>query len=104
MHTNFFLPSILIGLRSDVNIKPREEKMEEVLMTVQEAATFMGVSYRAVLKWISEGSLGCYRIGEGRSIRIGSDHINRYLSEHDQAKEVVDAEPEKTEAPAGCQG
>ena len=74
--------------------------MEEVLMTVQEAADYLGVTYRAVLSWIQDGSLGCYRIGDGRSIRIGSDHIARYLEEHEVRK--GSNEPERIEAPAGC--
>lgn len=57
--------------------------MEETLLTVQEAADYLGVTYRAVINWIQDGSLGCYRIGDGRSIRVGTDHLKKYLKDHE---------------------
>ena len=69
----------------------------EALMTVQEAADYLGVTYRAVLNWIGAGTLSCYRIGDGRSIRIGMTHIQKYLAEHEVTGVAVD-ELERTEA------
>lgn len=68
----------------------------EILMTPQEAADYLGVTYRVILKWIGDGELSCYRIGDGRSIRIGLGHIRNYLKDH----EVVKNEPERLEAQA----
>ena len=59
-----------------------------MLMTPAQAAEYLGVSYRAILSWIEDGSLGCYRIGDGRSIRIGMSHIQTYLKEHEVKRET----------------
>ena len=58
-----------------------EEK--EKLFTVQEAADYLSVTYRAVLSWINDGEMDCYRIGDGRSIRIGMHHIQQYLKDRE---------------------
>ena len=55
----------------------------EELLTPQGAADYLGVNYRVILRWIADGSLSCYRIGDGRSIRIGMGHIQEYLKEHE---------------------
>lgn len=65
-----------------------------MIFTPQEAAEYMGVSYRAVLNWIANGTLGCYRIGDGRSIRIGMGHIQKYLQEHEVTNEYERTETE----------
>lgn len=57
--------------------------MEEQLLTINEAADYIGVTPRTIYNWISEGTLGHYRVGEGRSIRIGTDHLRKYLQEHE---------------------
>lgn len=64
----------------------------EKLLTPQEAADYLGVHYRAIYNWISDGTLGCYRIGDGRSIRIGMSHIQKYLKEHEVTNELERAE------------
>ena len=61
----------------------------ETLLTVAEAADYLGVTYRAVLNWIGDGSLSCYRIGDGRSIRIGMTHIQKYLQAHEVTGETI---------------
>jgi excisionase family DNA binding protein len=57
--------------------------MEEQLLTIEQAADYVGVTQRTIYNWISEGTLGHYRIGEGRAIRIGTDHLRKYLQEHE---------------------
>lgn len=57
--------------------------MEETILTVPEAAEYLGVNKRTIWKWIQEGSLGCYRVGEGRLIRIGTSHLQEYLKTHE---------------------
>ena len=72
---------------------------KEILMTPQQAAEYLGVNYRVILRWISDGQLSCYRIGDGRSIRIGINHIREYLKDHEVCKETVN-ESERIETPA----
>ena len=69
------------------------EEREE-LLTPMEAADYLGITYRAILKWIAYGEMSCYRIGDGRSIRIGMGHIREYLKNH----EVKNEQPERVEA------
>lgn len=61
---------------------------KEILMTPKEAADYLQVRYRVVLRWISEGKMDCYRIGDGRSIRIGWNHIQKYLKDHEVVHEA----------------
>lgn len=57
--------------------------------TAREAADIIGVSYRLILKWISEGELNCYRIGDNNMIRISNDQISEFLKNH----EIVKGDP-----------
>ena len=61
--------------------------MEETILTVPEAAEYLGVTKRVIWKWIQDGKLGCYRIGDGRSIRIGTSHLQEYLKKHEVLNE-----------------
>lgn len=61
--------------------------MEEELLTIQEAADYIGVTPRTIYNWVNDGSLGCYRLGDGRSIRVGTDHLKQYLQEHEKTGE-----------------
>ena len=61
--------------------------MEETILTVPEAADYLGVNKRTIWKWIQEGSLGCYRVGDGRTIRIGTSHLQDYLKSHEVTNE-----------------
>ena len=67
--------------------------MEEEILTIQEAATYLSVSPRSIWKWVADGTLGCYRIGDGRSIRIGTTHLQEYLKKHEETAN----EPERSE-------
>lgn len=60
---------------------------QNTLYTPQQAADYVGVNYRTILSWISSGELECYRIGDGRSIRIDQNQINDYLASHKSSKE-----------------
>ncbi len=51
--------------------------------TAREAATIIGVSYRLILKWISEGQLKCYRIGGNGMIRVSNEQIREFLENHE---------------------
>lgn len=57
--------------------------MDETILTVPEAAEYLGVTKRIIWKWIQNGSLGCYRIGDGRTIRVGTSHLQEYLKNHE---------------------
>ena len=61
------------------------------LFTVQEAADMLGVSYRAIVNWVNDGSLRCYRIGDGRSIRFSREQIQDYLNNHETNTEPAPA-------------
>lgn len=56
---------------------------QKTLFTPREAASYVGVSYRLILKWIAEGELKCYRIDNGGRIRISTDQIHEYLRNHE---------------------
>ena len=75
--------------------------------TARHAANIIGVSYRLILKWINDGELQCYRIGENKMIRISDEQISRFLENHEIVKgdpldngEELDGEPEELEEPA----
>lgn len=57
--------------------------MEETILTVPEAAEYLGVTRRFVYQLIDQKELGCYRVGTGRIIRIGTSHLLEYLKYHE---------------------
>ncbi len=69
--------------------------MEERIFTLQEAAEFFGVTPRTIQNWIANKELGCYRMGEdGRIVRVGTDHIEQYMANHEVKHEYERAEAE----------
>lgn len=56
---------------------------QKTIFTPREAAEYLGVSYRLILKWIDDDELKCYRIDKKNSIRISSDQINEFLKNHE---------------------
>lgn len=54
--------------------------------TAREAADVIGVSYRLILKWIADGELTCYRIGDNGMIRISNEQISEFLENHEIVK------------------
>lgn len=50
--------------------------------TAREAADIIGVSYRLILKWIADGELTCYWIGDNNMIRISSEQIDNFMENH----------------------
>ena len=56
------------------------EKMKEQLLSVQEAAEFLGVSESTVRRYISNGQLQAYRLGNERLIRIKWQDLEKLLS------------------------
>ena len=51
--------------------------------TARDAAEIIGVSYRLILKWINDGELKCYRIGDNGMIRISNEQITEFLGNHE---------------------
>ena len=75
--------------------------------TARHAADIIGVSYRLILKWINDGELQCYRIGDNKMIRISDEQISKFLENHEIVKgnpldngEELYGEPEEFEEPA----
>ncbi len=75
--------------------------------SAQHAAEIIGVSYRLILKWINDGELKCYRIGDNKMIRISDDQISEFLGNHEIVKgnpldngEEIYGESEEFEMPA----
>ncbi len=62
------------------------EAITQKYHTARDAAEIIGVSYRLILKWIQEGELNCYRIGENGMIRISNEQIHDFLSNHEIVK------------------
>ena len=60
--------------------------------TAKTAANIIGVSYRLILKWINDGELRCYRIGENKMIRISDEQIQDFLTNHEIVKGSPDDE------------
>lgn len=56
------------------------------LYTVAEVARILIVTQNSIYTWISQGIMGCYKIGNGRSIRIGQEHIDAYLNKTKEPK------------------
>ena len=56
------------------------------LYTVAEVAEILKVTQNSIYTWISQGIIGYYKIGNGRSIRIGQEHINVYLNKSREQK------------------
>ena len=69
--------------------------MEEEILTVAEAADYLGLSKRFVYKLIEDKTLGCYLIGDRPVIRVGTNHLQEYLKKHE-----VTNEHERTEEAA----
>lgn len=60
---------------------------QKTIFTTREAAEYLGVSYRLILKWIDDDELKCYRIDKKNTIRISSDQIHEFLNNHETGKE-----------------
>jgi excisionase family DNA binding protein len=56
------------------------EMMQKALFSVQEAAEFLGVSESTIRRYISDGRLLAYRLGDERLIRIKRQHLDKLLS------------------------
>ncbi len=56
------------------------------ILTPKEAAEYLRVKQRTIYKFIDTGELGCYKIGEGRDIRISMEQIEEYLKRHEKKK------------------
>ena len=59
---------------------------QKKIYTPKEAAEYLGVSYRLILKWIEDEELKCYRIDKKNTIRISSEQIHEYLKNHETGK------------------
>ena len=70
--------------------------MEEEILTVAEAAKYLGLSKRFVYQLIEDKILGCYLIGDRPVIRVGTNHLQEYLQKH----EVTRNEHERIEEAA----
>ena len=75
--------------------------------SARDAANIIGVSYRLILKWINDGELKCYRIGDNGMIRISNEQISKFLENHEIVKgnpldneEEINGEPKNIEEPA----
>lgn len=56
------------------------EEMQNELFSVQEAAEFLGVSESTIRRYIYDGQLLAYRLGNGRLIRIKRQDLEKLLS------------------------
>jgi len=56
------------------------QKMLKELFTVQEAAEYLAVSGATIRRYISDGRLPAYRLGNERLIRIKRQDLERLLS------------------------
>lgn len=56
------------------------EEMHNELFSVQEAAEFLGVSESTIRRYIYDGQLLAYRLGNGRLIRIKRQDLEKLLS------------------------
>ena len=56
-----------------------EQKLNE-LFSVQEAAQYLGVSENTVRRYILDGRLSAYRLGNERLIRIKRQHLEKLLT------------------------
>jgi len=56
------------------------EMMQKELFSVQEAAEFLGVSESTIRRYISDGRLLAYRLGDERLIRIKRQDLDKLLS------------------------
>ena len=70
--------------------------------SAREAADVIGVSYRLILKWIADGELKCYWVGDGSMIRISPEQIHEYMENHQISRDNGETygELEKSEEPA----
>jgi len=62
------------------------DAQQKQIFTPKEAAEYLGVSYRLILKWIEDEELKCYRIDKKNTIRISADQIHEYLKNHETGK------------------
>ena len=56
------------------------EEMQKELFSVQEAAEFLGVSESTIRRYVSDGRLLAYRLGDERLIRIKRQDLDKLLS------------------------
>ena len=56
------------------------EKMQKELFSVQEAAKFLGISESTIRRYVSDGRLLAYRLGDERLIRIKRQDLDKLLS------------------------
>ena len=55
------------------------EKIKNDLFSVQEAAEFLGISKSTIYRYISDGRLSAYRLGQKRLIRIKRQDLDKLL-------------------------
>jgi len=56
------------------------EEMQKELFSVQKAAESLGVSESTIRRYISDGRLLAYRLGDERLIRIRRQDLDKLLS------------------------
>ena len=66
------------------------EEMQKELFSVQEAAEFLGVSESTIRRYISDGRLLAYRLGDERLIRIKRPDLDKLLSPINHGNAVED--------------
>jgi excisionase family DNA binding protein len=61
------------------------DKTDEPKYAVKEAAKLLCVSPITVWREIKRKRLGCYRVCGGRVLLVGRSHIEKYLTDSEQA-------------------
>jgi len=56
------------------------QNMQKELFSVQEAAEFLGISESTIRRYVSDGRLLAYRLGDERLIRIKRQDLDKLLS------------------------
>lgn len=56
------------------------KEIQKELFSVEETAEFLGVSESTVRRYISNGKLSAYRLGDERLIRIKRQDLDKLLS------------------------
>jgi len=69
------------------------------LLTLEEAARYLGVSKTSLRRWTNEGRLDCHRIGARRERRFDIQMLNSFLA-RDQTDNTLSEEIEKLRIPA----
>lgn len=78
------------GERRPATRHTRAENARGPLMSVEEAATYLGVQPGTLRNWLSARRIAYVKVG--RLTRLSSDTLNRFIAEHTVAS-VKDLEP-----------